>query len=73
MENLQQVVKTYTVDEYKNGIHQMGSTIKVKSENGLTIEIVKSYNNVHQDLYYIGSIDVVRKSKKSVINYLLKN
>ena len=72
MENLQQVVKTYTVDEYKNGIHQMGSTIKVKSENGLTFEIVKSYNNVHQDLYYIGSI-VVRKSKQSVINYLLKN
>ena len=72
MENLQQVVKTYTVDEYKNGIHQMGSTIKVKSENGLTIEVVKSYNNVHQDLYYIESI-VVRKSKQSVINYLLKN
>jgi hypothetical protein len=73
MKTLNQLSKNHTISEYKNRKHEIFTTVKVISSKGIEFEISKSENNVYEPMFYIGNSGMSRKSKNSVINYLLKN
>ena len=74
-------IKTvYSITQYKNGVHQLHDTVKVKSKSGKTFHIGKSQNNAGEATFWLGtkpnfelSATDYRKSKTSVVNFLNKN
>lgn len=80
------IQKTHTIEQYKNGVHQMHDTIKVKSKSGKLFHIGKSESldmgskKGYKEVYYLGKKALFelngtdyRRSKVSVVNFLKAN
>ena len=72
MNILKQVVKTYSISEYKKGVHQVYTLIKVKAKSGKVFSIMKTTNNVNETVFKITD-SIFRKSKLATISFLMKN
>lgn len=70
----------YSITQYKNGVHPMDYTVKVKSKSGKLYHIGKSTSNDGTAVFYLGkkagfnlSGTDYRRSKASVVNFLKSN
>lgn len=74
MEHLKQgSMNTYTISQYKNGIHRAHESIRVKAASGKVFSINKYINNVGEawfQLFESTTDNVSRASKQLAINYL---
>ena len=76
MADLIQVKKTYTIQQYKKGVHKMFTKIKVKSKKGKIFNVYKIDVATHSGTsssrgggeFSIG--EITRSSKAGIIKYL---